>query len=83
MNYNEYKGRQYTIVEFIGLYIRYLIFKLLGNSKSIEYLSGEEDYPKINTRQRFYCLIVGLFFIFLLMIILLIFAIYPSEFAVQ
>ena len=68
----EYKGGFYVIIEFVGLYVRYFIFQILQKGKSINYLSGEEELPKINKKQRFYCLIVGialiLFFISLLVV---------------
>jgi len=59
----EYQGGYYAFFEYIGLYIRYFVFYILGFRKSLTSLSGEENYPKIRTLQRFYCLIVGLFVI--------------------
>ncbi|OFY53596.1 MAG: hypothetical protein A2W93_02800 [Bacteroidetes bacterium GWF2_43_63] len=56
----EYQGGHYAIVEFIGLNCRYFVFKIAGSNKSKVFLSGEEHYPLINRRQRFYCLSVGL-----------------------
>jgi hypothetical protein len=56
----EYQGGFYAIIEFIGLYVRYIVFKISQKNKTIKYLSGEEEYPKIDRKQRFYCLIIGL-----------------------
>jgi uncharacterized membrane protein len=69
----EYQGGFYVIIEFIGLYVRYFILKILHKNKTIKYLSGEENFSKINKKQRFYCLIVGLvFMLFLLFIIIIV-----------
>lgn len=57
----ESKGGLYVFFEFIGLYCRYFVFRILGVNKSRAYLSGEENFPKINHRQRFYYLAAGLF----------------------
>ena len=65
----EYQGGFYAVIEFIGLYLRYLIFKILQKSKTIKYLSGEEEFPKINRKQRSYCLVVGLGFILFLLFV--------------
>jgi len=61
----EYQGGFYAIILFLGVYVRYFIFKILQKNKSIKYLSGEENYPKLDEKQRFYCLIAGVFFILL------------------
>ena len=58
---NEYKGGHYVIFEFIGLYVRYLFFKITGGKRSIKYLSGEQNFPIISKKQRIFCLIVGVF----------------------
>ncbi|MDR2840575.1 MAG: hypothetical protein LBV75_04845 [Paludibacter sp.] len=66
--HNEYQGGHYTFIEFIGLYIRFVFFAILGKKKNTQYLSGEMEFPNINTKQRIHCLIVGiisLLFIFL------------------
>ena len=65
-NKGGYEGKEYTIVEFIGLYVRYFVLKIIGVNRTIEHLSGEEQYPKINTKQRFFCLIVGIVSILIL-----------------
>ena len=72
----EYQGGFYAIIEFIGLYIRYFIFKISQKNKTIKYLSGEEEFPKINKRQRFYCLIVGLVSMLFLLSVVFYFLIY-------
>jgi hypothetical protein len=67
----EYQGGFYVIIEFVGVYIRYFIFKILKKNKSVKYLSGEETFPKINKKQRFYSLTVGfIFMIFLFSMII-------------
>ena len=60
----EYQGGFYAILEFIGLYVRYFIFKISQKNKTIKYLSGEEEFPIINKKQRSYCIFVGLLFVF-------------------
>jgi len=57
----EYQGGAHALFAFLGLYVRFFIFKILGQKKSIEYLSGEEKFPKISKKQRFFCIVVGLF----------------------
>jgi len=71
----EYQGGDHAIFAFLGLYIRFFIFKIFGQKKTIKYLSGEEKFPKISKKQRFFCIIVGLFF-FVLILLLLIFIVY-------
>jgi len=72
--HGEYQGGFYAIIEFVGLYIRYFILKISHKNKSIKYLSGEEDFPKINKKQRLYCLIVGLVFaLFLISVVIYLF----------
>ena len=56
---NEYKGGLYALLEYVGLYIRYVWFKICCKKKTIEELAGEKDYPQIDLRQRILCLIVG------------------------
>jgi len=73
--HREYQGGYYAILEYIGLYVRFFIFKLFRQNKSLAYLSGEENYPKIKTKQRFFCISVGLFSS-ILTIMLLIFFVY-------
>ena len=70
-NKNEYQGGVYAIFAFVGLYVRFFMLKIIGVNRTIKYLSGEEQYPKINTKQRFFCLIVGL--ISILIMIFLVF----------
>ena len=53
-------GGCYQIFEFVGLYVRYFISKLLRMDISLSELSGEKDYPHIDTRQRIKCLVVGI-----------------------
>ena len=53
-------GGSYQIFEFVGLYVRYFISKLLRMDISLSELSGEKDYPHIDTRQRIKCLVVGI-----------------------
>ena len=53
-------GGCYQIFEFVGLYVRYFISKLLRMDISLTELSGEKDYPYIDTRQRIKCLVVGI-----------------------
>lgn len=53
-------GGSYQIFEFVGLYVRYFISKLLRMDISLTELSGEKDYPHIDTRQRIKCLVVGI-----------------------
>jgi hypothetical protein len=53
-------GGSYQIFEFVGLYVRYFISKLLRMDISLTELSGEKDYPHIDTRQRIMCLVVGI-----------------------
>lgn len=66
-NKNEYQGGAYSVFMFIGLYLRFFILKILGKYKSIKYLSGEECYSAISKKQRFYCLVVGLVSVLLLL----------------
>ena len=56
----EQQGGGYALVEFIGLYIRFFFFFILGKRRNLKYLSGEADFPKVNKMQRIYCLTVGL-----------------------
>jgi hypothetical protein len=56
----EYQGGFYALLEFIGVYVRYFFLFLCQNRKGIQYLSGEENFPSINKKQRFFCLIVGI-----------------------
>ena len=70
---NEYQGGFYAILEFIGLYTRYFVFRILQNNKTIKYLSGEDDFPEIKKKQRFYCLFVGLFVLIFLLVIIVCF----------
>lgn len=53
-------GGSYQIFEFVGLYVRYFISKLLRMDISLTELSGEKDYPHIDTRQRIKGLVVGI-----------------------
>ena len=53
-------GGSYQIFEFVGLYVRYFISKLLRMDISLTELSGEKDYPHIDTRQRIKSLVVGI-----------------------
>lgn len=53
-------GGSYQIFEFVGLYVRYFISKLLRMDISLTELSGEKNYPHIDTRQRIKCLVVGI-----------------------
>jgi|LSQX01.2.fsa_nt_gb hypothetical protein len=61
----EYQGGFYAIISFIGVYVRCFIFKIWRKNKSIKYLSGEENFPKLDKKQRYYSLIVGFIFILL------------------
>lgn len=62
---DEYQGGFYAVISFIGVYIRYFILKICQQNKSIKYLSGEENFSKLDKRQRYYSLIVGFIFILL------------------
>ncbi len=53
-------GGSYQIFEFVGLYVRYLVSKILRTGVTLTELSGEKDYPHIDKRQRIKCLIVGI-----------------------
>ena len=43
-------GVSYQIFEFVGLYVRYFISKLLRMDISLTELSGKKDYPHIDKR---------------------------------
>ncbi len=60
MKNDEYKGGFYVLFEFVGLYVRLLFCKIFKISKSKEELSGEKNYPVIDTKERFKCLIIGI-----------------------
>lgn len=60
-------GGSYQIFEFVGLYVRYFISKLLRMDISLTELSGEKDYPHIDKRQRCKCLVVGILTVVLLL----------------
>ena len=53
-------GGSYQIFEFVGLYVRYFVSKILRTGVTLTELSGEKDYPHIDTRQRIKCLVVGI-----------------------
>ena len=61
-------GVSYQIFEFVGLYVRYFISKLLRMDISLTELSGEKDYPHIDKRQRSKCLVVGILTVVLLLV---------------
>lgn len=58
---SEYQGGGYALIEAFGAYIRYWFYVIIRKKKSLSYLSGEDQYPIIDKRQRFFCLIVGIF----------------------
>lgn len=60
-------GGSYQIFEFIGLYVRYIFYKILWRNVSLKELSGEKDYPHIDEHQRIKCLIVGILTVILLL----------------
>ena len=65
----EYKGGFYVLLEYLGLYIRFIFCKLFRCNKTLSELSGENDYPNINKRERLICLFVGIIAIILLILL--------------
>lgn len=66
----EYKGGFYVLIEYIGLYIRFILCKLFRQDKTLSELSGEKDYPNIDKRERITCLVVGIIAIILLLLLI-------------